>query len=654
CMTEWYGPACESPCGENCDGGCDRDTGQCFNCTGNFSLPNCIDCITGWYGLACDSSCGENCDDGCDRDTGQCFNCTGKYRPPDCTECLFGWFGETCDSECGENCDGGCDRDTGQCYNCTGNYSLPNCTDCLQGWYGATCDSPCGENCDGGCDRDTGHCFICTGNFSLPNCTECMDGWHGAACDSPCGENCDGGCVAGTPDSVSTVLGTTHCRFVQNVPEDGMDARVSVLVERTVMADVTGTRDTVSTVLETSAYRTVLTVQRDITDRSVASCVVRDVTKARATRHMARASVIQDGYRPTAIKVLMCVEGSWGLDCNRTCNCSGGSNCNPHTGACQKNHTEDNPGRQTGSDILEHVILISVCVIASVFLVGILVQEIPRGSVWRIGGYITPSVNEYKEYGAPSSSLHSSWGSSDTDYMRDVLVSVDNRDIFTFPSLESGISNPQEITAGNLPTRGRILQIKRTTSYFYNYIQLCEVEVSECTAGRHGTDCQLTCGAGCQNDACDSMTGNCTCRPGWAGSQCQDCETGIYGLSCNETCSAGCQNNTCDVISGNCTCRTGWAGSRCEDCQTGNYGSDCQESCSVGCNDTCDTATGNCTCNTGWEGSNCDAITTTEARLTSPPPGTVPRVGQGVTTRVTDRLDNVTVFLGFSRHIVIQ
>lgn len=53
------------------------------------------------------------------------------------------------------------------------------------------------------------------------------------------------------------------------------------------------------------------------------------------------------------------------------------------------------------------------------------------------------------------------------------------------------------------------------------YICLCVFVVSECAAGRFGSDCQDRCE--CQNSGqCDRQTGQCVCQPGWTGERCEN------------------------------------------------------------------------------------------------------------------------------------
>ncbi|KFP72156.1 Multiple epidermal growth factor-like domains protein 10, partial [Podiceps cristatus] len=57
---------------------------------------------------------------------------------------------------------------------------------------------------------------------------------------------------------------------------------------------------------------------------------------------------------------------------------------------------------------------------------------------------------------------------------------------------------------------------------------------------------------------CHPMSGECSCKPGWSGLYCNEtCSPGFYGESCQQICS--CQNGAdCDSVTGKCTCAPGF------------------------------------------------------------------------------------------------
>lgn len=76
-----------------------------------------------------------------------------------------------------------------------------------------------------------------------------------------------------------------------------------------------------------------------------------------------------------------------------------------------------------------------------------------------------------------------------------------------------------------------------------------------------------SCFSFCQNssiipdlffDSCHPLSGECSCKAGWAGLYCNEtCTPGFYGESCHLVCH--CQNGAdCDSITGKCTCGPGY------------------------------------------------------------------------------------------------
>ncbi|XP_061179328.1 multiple epidermal growth factor-like domains protein 10 [Saccostrea echinata] len=129
-----------------------------------------------------------------------------------------------------------------------------------------------------------------------------------------------------------------------------------------------------------------------------------------------------------------------------------------------------------------------------------------------------------------------------------------------------------------------------------------------CTENMYGEQCQYKCN--CSNHAyqdCDIDTGNCTCLPGWTGSNCdQVCPDGWFGSYCDRECL--CQNNaTCSPLDGACNCTSpGWTGEFCDkECNSTKYGQNCQGNCTCSINQTCDRMNGLCRCMAGRTGRNC-------------------------------------------------
>ncbi|KAJ8257343.1 hypothetical protein GJAV_G00184600 [Gymnothorax javanicus] len=117
----------------------------------------------------------------------------------------------------------------------------------------------------------------------------------------------------------------------------------------------------------------------------------------------------------------------------------------------------------------------------------------------------------------------------------------------------------------------------------------------------------------CGTDSCDLQTGQCRCKAGVTGAQCNICEDGAFGY---ETC-AGCQRCDCDAAAaliqpcdprnGTCACQPGVNGPQCRQCAPGYWDyspSGCKKcDCKGGL---CDPRTGKCTCAEGLTGAQCD------------------------------------------------
>lgn len=97
----------------------------------------------------------------------------------------------------------------------------------------------------------------------------------------------------------------------------------------------------------------------------------------------------------------------------------------------------------------------------------------------------------------------------------------------------------------------------------------------------------------CENNArCDSVSGRCTCAPGWTGLNCRKgnsrrklifylsdvslltlrlwwdvcvaaCDAGHWGVDCGETCDCRNGDGSCDAVTGQCNCEAGYTGTLC-------------------------------------------------------------------------------------------
>ncbi|XP_002168125.3 laminin subunit beta-1 isoform X1 [Hydra vulgaris] len=111
---------------------------------------------------------------------------------------------------------------------------------------------------------------------------------------------------------------------------------------------------------------------------------------------------------------------------------------------------------------------------------------------------------------------------------------------------------------------------------------------------------------------CESIGGQCPCKPGVIGRRCDRCKTGYYGFG-SEGCKAcncsrvGSKNLLCDDFTGECLCKEGLEGRTCNSCPKNHFGfPDCKPCKCYGHSSTCDAATGVCNnCLHNTKGTNC-------------------------------------------------
>ncbi|CAK8672857.1 unnamed protein product [Clavelina lepadiformis] len=132
-------------------------------------------------------------------------------------------------------------------------------------------------------------------------------------------------------------------------------------------------------------------------------------------------------------------------------------------------------------------------------------------------------------------------------------------------------------------------------------------------------DCSSDCS--CINGgACDEVTGDCVCPPGFHGNNCDEgCGGNRFGSKCQFQCKAGGSTNGDDAeeCKGRqfclpdpygCSCATGFSGLEClNGCPNGQFGANCEQTCHCKRPDLCNRFTGSCTmgCASGWKGPSC-------------------------------------------------
>ncbi|XP_052772761.1 uncharacterized protein LOC128211759 isoform X2 [Mya arenaria] len=186
------------------------------------------------------------------------------------------------------------------------------------------------------------------------------------------------------------------------------------------------------------------------------------------------------------------------------------------------------------------------------------------------------------------------------------------------------------------------------------YINIQGGSCEMCGAFRYGDSCAEQCPCSSTTaEACDHVSGNCTCKSNWQGTHCDKDvdECSFSGNVCSEkihsscsntagsficTCDSGfsdlngicedideCQNSPCDegVTCENtegsfrCLCPQGKKllnETSCQDCNNNTFGNGCNGQCnctqenSETADQSCDTVTGSCLCNPHWTGRFCE------------------------------------------------
>lgn len=150
----------------------------------------------------------------------------------------------------------------------------------------------------------------------------------------------------------------------------------------------------------------------------------------------------------------------------------------------------------------------------------------------------------------------------------------------------------------------------------------------------HATGC-ISCGCVLdgtknRNISCHATSGQCDCKDRVTGAKCNTCKSGFWGLSGREP--LGCKTcdcdpfgttagnvDTCNSVTGQCSCKPGVIGRKCDACRDGFHSltpNGCTTcNCSVAGTppsllDKCDKTTGSCDCKLNVEGNNCDQCKT--------------------------------------------
>uniref|UniRef100_A0A8C0EHE2 Laminin subunit alpha 3 n=1 Tax=Bubo bubo TaxID=30461 RepID=A0A8C0EHE2_BUBBB len=142
-------------------------------------------------------------------------------------------------------------------------------------------------------------------------------------------------------------------------------------------------------------------------------------------------------------------------------------------------------------------------------------------------------------------------------------------------------------------------------------------QCSRCQTGYYGFPyCKL---CNCGQRLCDDVTGKCICPPRTVKPKCEACEkhyfsyhplAGCESCNCSERGVINVASPECEKSNGQCECKPGIRGRQCDQCAPGTYGFPNCVPCN--CNrdgtepDVCDPRTGICLCKENVEGAECD------------------------------------------------
>ncbi|XP_070555377.1 laminin subunit alpha-like [Ptychodera flava] len=141
------------------------------------------------------------------------------------------------------------------------------------------------------------------------------------------------------------------------------------------------------------------------------------------------------------------------------------------------------------------------------------------------------------------------------------------------------------------------------------------VNCDRCADGYYGYPACRPCDChrnGTRDGVCQVGGGQCPCKPNYVGLNCDRCAPGYYNFPECVPCACeriGSRDMTCDPESGQCQCRSNYGGRACEECQDGYYSYPACQGCfcdSFGTTEeVCDKTNGRCLCRDRYGGPRC-------------------------------------------------